>query len=118
MAGIRFTDIGHSSEAGPVAVWSVGSQGDIHEVARLQDAGGAFEPPTDGVRAFGRVELQREAGSVCLVGGIGGGGGGRRASNNSEEALVNLLDALEEQYPHTRWYVFRTDGDRVVPLAA
>lgn len=98
---MRYTDIGHSGVVGPVAVWSIDRSGRVHQDGELWTGiehdrcivrCPLNEPRT--VAAFGRVELDRQIGSVCLTDGEPGDG------------LGWVLDALDTVYPGTRWYVF------------
>lgn len=114
MSGMRYSDIGHSPSVGPVVLWSIDENGRFREDGRLwSDEFDPGPPPALNdprtVKAFGRVEVNRDAGSVCVMGS---------PERFGQEHLLQLLDALNAQFPGKRWYVFGTDGENIKNDAA
>ncbi|MCW5775044.1 MAG: hypothetical protein KIS87_01180 [Phycisphaeraceae bacterium] len=101
MNPLRYTDIGHSTDAGRVEAWWIGEQGRLRthacRVGQLRRRG-EDRPSRAAARlqatALGRVELDRGVGSVHLP------------SEGQPEALRTTLDRLERRYPGVRWFVF------------
>ncbi|MBC7835536.1 MAG: hypothetical protein H7Y88_10630 [Phycisphaerales bacterium] len=105
MPGIEYQHIGHDPRYGEIALWSIDDRGEIHEDRRcfpIPDADwldwaheNVFREVK--IRAVGRVELSRRAGSIHISDPNVG---------LSDHRLTRLLDKLDEKYPQTRWYLF------------
>lgn len=102
MTMLQYTDIGHATTTGPVALWWIDDRGRIHEEQRdqLPLPPALFEThlehhaPDPAPVAFGRVELCTARGTIRLMG------------RNSTKEVGRVLDALEHRYPGSVWYVF------------
>lgn len=119
MAGLCYQHIGHDPKLGPIAIWSLDQAGQIHEDRR------AFAAPNGEwldwshdncfrevkAQAVGRVELDRQAGSIHIS---------DPEICRSEVKLCRILDALDRAYPKTRWYVFGAGiaGEPIAKLLA
>ncbi|GIK19805.1 MAG: hypothetical protein DYG93_09325 [Leptolyngbya sp. PLA2] len=107
MNPLRYTDIGHSTDAGRVEAWWIGEQGRLRthgcRAGQLRRHG-EDRPIRAASRlralAIGRVELDRSVGSVHLP------------QTASDDDLTMTLDRLERRYPGVRWFVFGEAGAR------
>ncbi|HYE02027.1 MAG TPA: hypothetical protein VD963_02200 [Phycisphaerales bacterium] len=105
MPGLEYQHIGHDPRTGPIALWAVDDRGQIREERQprhepdLHWLGWAHENVFKEVKiaAAGRVDLDRQAGSIHLTDpGLG----------LSDQRLVRLIDTLDRRYPKTRWFLF------------
>ena len=101
MDRFRYTDLGHSTDAGRVVAWWIDGHGRLHsrecrpaELFRTDPGRAARTVERLHARAVGRIELDRAVGSVQLhpTATIGD--------------LARALDRLERRYPGVRWFVF------------
>lgn len=108
MPGVLYHHIGHDPKHGPIALWSIDEQGKVHERRRrfAQADGEWLDWSHENqfreikIRALGRVELDRRAGSIHLT---------DTSIGRSDARLCRLLETLDRLYPQVRWYVFGVD---------
>jgi len=105
MDRFRYTDIGHSTDAGRVVAWWIDEPGRLHsrecrraQLRRAEPGRASRAAARLRARAVGRVELDRAVGSVHL------------ASGATNADLGRTLDRLERRYPGVRWFVFGEAG--------
>ncbi|QYK48207.1 MAG: hypothetical protein KF838_15625 [Phycisphaeraceae bacterium] len=103
MTTLQYNDIGHPPATGPVALWWVDHHGNVHEEQRdtkplpqaLFETHLEHHAPDPAPVAFGRVELASSRGTIRLV------------SREGANIVGRVLDALEDRYPGSVWYVFQ-----------
>ncbi|MCL4741089.1 MAG: hypothetical protein KJZ54_02710 [Phycisphaerales bacterium] len=105
MKPLRYTDIGHSTDAGRVEAWWIGEQGRLRTHAcrsghlrRRGDDRPARAASRLRASALGRVEIDRAVGSV------------HTPAATDTDHLARTLDLLEKRYPGVRWFVFADSG--------
>lgn len=105
MAGVEYQHIGHDPRRGVIALWSLDSDGKVHEARRrFEKVDGAWlnwshEKQFREVKrqAVGRVEVERRAGTIHV---------NEPSWALSEAKLCRLLNTLDKHYPATRWFLF------------
>jgi len=105
MAGIEYHHIGHDPQQGALALWSIDQHWRLHEDRRdIQTADAAWLVwshenmfPGINVRALGRVEIDRKAGSIHVSDPV---------LVRDDAHLLRVLSILDQRYPDTRWYLF------------
>lgn len=122
MPGVQYQHIGHNPRFGEIAIWTYDDRGVLHE-QRREGTGGA-PPPADWLdwsherifveikmKAVGRVELDRRAGSIYISDPKVGLSTGH---------LSRLLDVLDAKYPRTQWFLFGSgySGESVMTALA
>jgi hypothetical protein len=119
MPRVQYHHIGHDPRHGEIALWSVDDRGSLHENRRTFDGPdgawldwsheNAFREVK--MRALGRVELDRHAGSIHIS---------DERIGRSEAAICRLVGTLEARFPGTRWYLFGLDfrGESVCEVLA
>lgn len=114
---LQYQHIGHDPRHGEIALWSVDERGALHERRRnkreadLEWLDWSHERafPEVKMRALGRVEIGRRAGSIHIS---------DPDLAVSSRRLVRLLDTLEKHYPEIRWYVFGSGFNGESAMAA
>lgn len=102
MGTLQYSDIGHGTGSGPVALWWIDPEGTVHEEQHesaplppaLFESHLEHHAPDPAPIAFGRVEVKSARGTIRLIGG------------GSTRQVGRVLDALEARYPGKVWYVF------------
>ena len=113
MNPLRYTDIGHSTDAGRVEAWWIGEHGRLRthpcragQLHRRGDDRPSRAASRLRAAAIGRVELDRGVGSVHIP------------PTASDDILSMTLDRLERRYPGVRWFVFGETGAKQPAEAA
>lgn len=105
MPGLEYQHIGHDPTVDEIAIWSVDDHGTLHEqrtpksspTADWLDWSHERIFPDVKMKALGRVEIDRKAGTIHI------------SDVNvvlSSMRFSRLLDSLDRKYPETRWYIF------------
>ncbi len=105
MSGLNYQHIGHDPKLGAIAIWTLDKEGKVHEDRKKKGAPDgtwldwSHENCFREVKsmAVGRVELDRQAGSIHI---------NDASVWRSEKQICKILDALDRIYPKTRWYFF------------
>ncbi len=119
MPEVDYHQIGHNPRLGAIALWSLDTDGKIHEERRhfLEANIEWLHWSHDNLfvevrsRALGRVELERFTGSIQIS---------DPNLARSDGFLCKLLDTLDRVYPSTRWYLFGAGfkGESVISVLA
>jgi len=105
MSGLEYQHIGHDPSIDQIAIWSMDERGELHEQRTAQHRptaawiGMSHENifPEVSMRALGRVEIGRKAGTIHI------------SDVNvvlSPHRFSRLLDKLDKKYPETKWFIF------------
>ncbi len=105
MPGLQYQHIGHDPSIDEIAIWSMDDRGTLREERTPKSVPSAdwlswshervF--PDIKMKALGRVEIDRKAGTIHI------------SDVNvvlSATRFSRLLDSLDRKYPDTRWYIF------------
>lgn len=113
MDRFHYTNIGHSTDAGPVVAWWIDRRDRLHsrecrpaELLRVQPGRASRTATRLQAHAVGRVELDRSVGSVHL------------SPDATGDDLARTLDRLERRYPGVRWFIFGETGAKELANAA
>ncbi|MBL8762408.1 MAG: hypothetical protein JNL50_14025 [Phycisphaerae bacterium] len=91
MTALTSHDLGHDHRAGAIEAWAVELDA---RLVHTWPAGRKALMPVELADAHGRVELERDLGSVIIDPAHAG-------------AIDAVLDLLRERYPRVRWLIFR-----------
>lgn len=105
MPGLEYQHIGHDPSIDQIAIWSMDDRGTLHEqrapkrapTVEWLDWSHERVFPDVHMKALGRVEIGRKAGSIHIS---------DPDVILSPTRFSRLLDSLDRKYPETRWYLF------------